>query len=305
MSNHLIVASMLALALAAPSTAQLVQWPAASGGNGHYYEVVLVPAGVSWTQAQVAAQTRGGYLATTTSAAENTFVFQLVDHPQYWNQEPTGGSNLGPWLGGYQTFDSGSTPNANWVWVTGEPWSYTNWFVGEPNNFLGSGEDYLSFKCHGTTNCRSGGWNDLPDAISTFGTAVKAYVVEYDTLPPAASCMVRNGSGVNPLACVCATLPVVGTTWQIGTTPNANTVFTAVVLSFQPAPTPLPLLGGEVLIDLGLAFQLAGNGVHAMPVPTGSAWLGFPVVVQGVRFDVVGGQTQVVLLNALDAVFGI
>lgn len=305
MKPHRLVASFFAMTLAATASAQIVQWTTASGGNGHYYEAVLVPSGISWTQARNAAQSRGGYLATPTSAAENNFVFQRINQPQYWNQEPAGGSNLGPWLGAYQTFDNGSTPSANWVWVTGEPWSYTNWYSGEPNNFLGSGEDYLSFKCHGTANCRSSGWNDLPDAISTFGTAVKAYVIEYDALPAAASCAVRNGSGVNPLDCQCNTLPIVGTTWSIRTTPNAGTVFTAVLLAFQPAPAPLPMFGGEVLIDTGAMFQMPGSGVHTLSVPTGTAWIGFPVFAQGARFDVVSGAVQIVLLNGLDAVFGI
>jgi hypothetical protein len=155
--------------------AQTTVWPV----NGHAYRAVLVPAGISWTDAKAAAQAAGGYLATVTSSAENAFVFALVDHPQYWNQEP-GGSNLGPWLGGYQTVDNGNA-SANWTWVSGEPWSFTAWFSGEPNNYQGAGENYLSYKCSGTAGCRSSGWNDLPDNISVFGTSVLSYVIEFDT----------------------------------------------------------------------------------------------------------------------------
>ncbi len=57
-----------------------------------------------------------------------------------------------------------------------------NWWPGEPNNYTGALENYLSFKCYGTVGCRSNKWNDLPDAISEFGTAVIAYVIEFDTL---------------------------------------------------------------------------------------------------------------------------
>ena len=48
------------------------------------------------------------------------------------------------WLGGFQDLTSPnySEPSGGWTWVTGEPWSYTNWFPGEPNN-TGGGEDYL------------------------------------------------------------------------------------------------------------------------------------------------------------------
>ena len=60
----------------------VVQWTTASGGNGHYYELVL-PAdpseNYSWTQANAAASSMTdngsqGYLATVTSAAENAFL---------------------------------------------------------------------------------------------------------------------------------------------------------------------------------------------------------------------------------------
>jgi len=292
--------TLLLLAIGAP--AQAVLWSPANGGNGHYYEVVYVAAGVSWTQAFTAATARGGYLATPTSAAENDFVFQLVDDALYGNQEPKG-SNLGPWLGGCQTSDPGTMPNANWTWVTGETWSFTSWHAGEPNNFLGAGEDYLSYKCHGSPGCRLRNWNDLPDLISVFGTPVRSYVVEYDGNPWPASCTLRNGSGVNPVACACLDLPVLGATWHIDTAPNANTVLTYVMVAFQPAATPLPFLGGEVLIDLA-ALPLAGFGTHAMTIPAGPMWLGFPVCAQGCRFDVVAGRAQLVMLNAIDGSFG-
>jgi hypothetical protein len=155
--------------------AKPVRW----AGNGHYYEVVLVPGGISWTQANAAATAAGGYLATLTSAAEDAFVFALLDNAAYWSQEPAG-SDLGPWIGAYQTSDNGSNPAANWVWVSGEPWSYTNWASDEPNNYTGSLENYLSFKCSGTANCRANVWNDLPDQISAYGTFVRAYVAEYN-----------------------------------------------------------------------------------------------------------------------------
>lgn len=163
--------------LAPAAHAAPVQWAV----NGHWYEAVSVPGGISWTQANAAAQAAGGYLATPATSSENAFIFSLVDSAFFWNREP-GGSNLGPWLGGYQTFDDGSTPAANWTWVTGEPWSFTVWHSGEPNNFTGADENYLSYKCYGPTGCRIGRWNDLPDAISEFGTAVVGYVIEYNSL---------------------------------------------------------------------------------------------------------------------------
>ena len=39
---------------------------------------MLAPDGVNWTSAQAIAAGRGGYLATITSAAENSFVYGLI-----------------------------------------------------------------------------------------------------------------------------------------------------------------------------------------------------------------------------------
>ena len=157
-----------------------IQWTVGSGGNGHYYDIIYVAGGISWSGAKTAALNANGHLATITSAAEGAFVYaNLVDNPLYWNQEP-GGSDLGPWLGAYQTSDNGSQASANWVWVTGEAWSYTNWHSGEPNNFTGALENYLSYKCSPAAGCRSSQWNDLPDVISVFATQVLTYVIEWD-----------------------------------------------------------------------------------------------------------------------------
>jgi hypothetical protein len=174
-----LVSALLSVS-STPIFATPIQWTTGSGGNGHYYDVVHAPAGISWSAANSAATSAGGYLATITSAAEGAFVYtSLVDNPIYWNQEPSG-SDLGPWLGAYQTSDNGGQASQNWVWVTGEPWSYTSWHSGEPNNFTGSQENYLSYKCSPTPNCRTSNWNDLPDNISVYGTSVLAYVIEWN-----------------------------------------------------------------------------------------------------------------------------
>jgi hypothetical protein len=52
-----------------------VQWPVASGGNGHFYQGFVAPSGITWQAAWDAATALGGYLATATNAAENDFIF--------------------------------------------------------------------------------------------------------------------------------------------------------------------------------------------------------------------------------------
>jgi|GEM_PF-6148322 len=85
--------------------------------NGHYYrrfEMVM-----NWFDARDYCESQGGYLATITSTAEQDFV--------YANLVQGGSSYLHEcWLGGYQS-DTATSPDTDWAWVTGEPWSYTNW----------------------------------------------------------------------------------------------------------------------------------------------------------------------------------
>ncbi len=74
----LLSAGVLAagLGLSAQAQSAAIEWTAGSGGNGHFYEVL---SGLeNWDSARADALSRGGYLATITSAAENTFVTNLL-----------------------------------------------------------------------------------------------------------------------------------------------------------------------------------------------------------------------------------
>lgn len=177
--------------------AQPVRWEVADGGNGHWYEARLgpllsngVPSVIIWDDAYLNAEAAGGYLATITSPAENEFVFSLVDSPEFWSSDTLGGY-FGPWLGGWQK--PGSTePAADWRWVTGEPFVYSNWHDGEPNDLFGQvlEDRILYFAAEGTTGPRSNFWNDENGRRRI----AIAYVVEYVPEPPATLCLV-------PFAC--------------------------------------------------------------------------------------------------------
>jgi beta-lactamase regulating signal transducer with metallopeptidase domain len=145
-------------------------WSVSADGNGHWYRVVHVPGGLTWDQANKAAQAQGGYLATITSAEENAFVFSLIRDPRYWN------GPRGPWIGGYQ--DPGCPVREGWHWITGEPFAYTKWSPGQPNDGCGADETRLEFGWGATTI--SDTWNDQPDWFS----GVFSYVVEGDPSGP-------------------------------------------------------------------------------------------------------------------------
>ena len=110
-----------------------VQWTVASGGNGHWYEVV--PVELDWFAAKTAAQQRAhlgmtGHLATLTSDAERLWVADnLLTIPRV-------PSEFWIWIGAKQNTQSTSysEPAGGWEWVTGETWDYTGWGSGEPNN---------------------------------------------------------------------------------------------------------------------------------------------------------------------------
>jgi hypothetical protein len=193
MFNQAIVRGLLGLGLVFGGVGQAigaVQW----SGNGHWYDAVVVPNGVSWADAKTLAENQGGYLATITSAAENDFVFSLISsNTDIWAQG-TNGFFYGPFLGGYQ-FDDQAEPSGHWQWVTGEPWEYTNWTAGQPDNEWGGTQDRLGFG-------GSVGSNGLPqfstwDDYRIAADNVKGYIVESTaTVPEPASFVIWSLFGL-------------------------------------------------------------------------------------------------------------
>jgi hypothetical protein len=138
---------------------RLVEWAVGDGGNGHLYEYVRTPG--TWIDANVAAATRSllkvpGHLVTITSAAENAFVTSLK-----------GDGDLRAWIGLTDVVVEGV-----FIWVTGEPFEFSNWSAGEPNA-ANPGEDYVEIFA-------SGGWNDISIGGDGFN---QGYIVEYDFSP--------------------------------------------------------------------------------------------------------------------------
>jgi len=191
--RSLVAAAALMLAgQAAVATSAPTQWTTAAGGNGHWYEVVVGPAGVTWEQALSAANAAGGYLATITSAAENAFAFSLANaRPDAWEAfNDQFGQLRGPWLGGFQPAGS-SEPFGGWTWTNGEgAFGFTAWQSASPNN-VGGNEYALEF--YGLFNTRESRWNDNSGSFPN-----KSYVIEWSTTPvpePGAWAMLLAGLG--------------------------------------------------------------------------------------------------------------
>ncbi|MBI1929555.1 hypothetical protein HYR99_35580 [Candidatus Poribacteria bacterium] len=139
--------------------AEPVQWE----GNGHWYDAIAFSS--KWIQARIVASRRTyldlpGHLATLTSQGENDFVAQTFQVDSYW-------------LGGVQSRRA-TEVDQGWKWITGEPWSFTNWSADEPNDCCATigiedGEEtFLNIWL-------GGAWNDM------FNDAVfPGYIIEYE-----------------------------------------------------------------------------------------------------------------------------
>ena len=158
-----------------------VKWDIASGGNNHYYDVILVGTPLSWDDARSAAQAIGSNwdLVTITSSAENDFVEGLfANNPIFFNTVASGSNRSGPWIGAYDVFGS-----ANFKWVTGEAVTYTNWGPREP---FGNGQtvSYTDF----TSPFGDGSgiaWNDIGPNLRLDGPI--SYIAETPVpIPPSA-----------------------------------------------------------------------------------------------------------------------
>ena len=156
-----------------------VQWPS----NNHYYAVIVAPGGISWTDANTAAQALDGQLASINSSSENDFVFSLIDDPQYWKPHTSFTSvdfNIGPWIGGHQP-EGTPEPNGGWEWTSTEQLNFAAWVPGEPNEGPIPGqatENRICYWVRGSMTDRVGQWNDFHDGGCWDGDCVIAYVVE-------------------------------------------------------------------------------------------------------------------------------
>ena len=123
--------------------------------NGSHYYCSL--AGLDWASAQAVCQSNGGNLAVINSEAENSFLTNVIPLSSAWI--------------GLNDIQS----EGNFSWITGEPVTYTNWYVGQPNNYNGN-QDAVELLEDGT-------WNDnyaslgleyimeISDCITTTQTA--------------------------------------------------------------------------------------------------------------------------------------
>jgi hypothetical protein len=152
----------LLLAAAASVSAQTVRGP-----NGHFYTLVSAP-GISWPAAHEAAEAslrngQPGHLVTITSQEEQDFLVGTFG----------AGALETKWMGLFQPVPEDA--ETGWEWVTGEPFNFTDWSAGEPNN--GNYGPVFGFESVGLF-WAGGRWNDAPP-LWNYGAGA-GYVVEWD-----------------------------------------------------------------------------------------------------------------------------
>ncbi len=113
----------------------------------HTYELISCPYALSWDMAKAYCEQSGGHLATITSVEEQNAISSLGE--EY------------AWIGGFRNSEN------SWKWVTDEPFGYTNWRSGEPNNGEGIEDRVGIYPDHG--------WNDYSNTT----TSVSHLIIEY------------------------------------------------------------------------------------------------------------------------------
>jgi len=173
---------LLSTLIAASVTAAPLEWPASSGGNGHFYEYVTGT--VSWEEARDAAAARTylgrpGHLVTITSPEENTFVAQSFDAE----------SDRFAWIGA-----SDEAVEGEWRWMVGPeagmqfanertptpPFNFAPWGEMEPNNFdhAGQREHWAGINLGSPTTFDATAFSEWGDTLMRPGN-FPGFIVEY------------------------------------------------------------------------------------------------------------------------------
>lgn len=138
--------------------------------TAHSSRYEIVQADVSWSEANRAAISKGGHLATITSENEMNTLTTMAEN--------AGLTYL--WIGGYTSVRSSSVYGH---WVTGEDFYYSSWYPGEPsrNDLDGAPEMYLMLWY--VNDYWS--WNDQRDdpireTGLTYFLGKTGYIIEYE-----------------------------------------------------------------------------------------------------------------------------
>ena len=190
-----------------------IEWRVADGGNGHWYQLIHNGSYLCWSDANDRAIALGATLVSETSIAEHNFIAaQFISRDDAWS------GRWGPWIGAHLV-------NGAWSWTTGESWSFSAWYPGEPNghgaepvaSYIALGEgggcgrtttwnDWVNCAQVQSSGCEVGVWNYIVewsadcnnDGIVDYGQCRDGSLPDFngnnipDCCEQAAACVVGN-----------------------------------------------------------------------------------------------------------------
>jgi hypothetical protein len=157
--NYFCWVAMLTVAFCSQARAGVVTGPITDPSNGYSYYLLTTD---TWTNSESEAVAMGGHLATVNNSSENTWILNTFGD--------YGGVDRFLWIGLYDPSQdqNGGGHASNFVWVDGDPVTYTNWSIDEPND-LNGGEFWTEMfpenvaRGSGYPTAPPGTWNDVPN----------------------------------------------------------------------------------------------------------------------------------------------
>ena len=89
-------------------------------------------------------------------------------------------NGVGPWLGGLQS-EGSAEPSSGWHWITGEPFTFTIWGTGQPDNWEGV-QNRLHFASFPALKAKT--WNDYAGTPTALQPSPRGFIVEWSSAPP-------------------------------------------------------------------------------------------------------------------------
>ena len=250
--------------------------------NGHLYKTS--PNNMTMPQARLWAASLGGYLVAINDAAEHAWVA---------NEVPSGSI----WLGASDELTEGT-----WLWDNGDPFVYTGWGGGEPNDSAGcNGEDFVEMDSAGT-------WRDYPSGPSPCGNVTRRGMAEIPTANLASISDLGGACGPNPITPGLFSEPhVVGTTVSIGVF-DADPGDVVFVLKSPPPSTPAPLGSCTIFLDQtqstlvsGFVANGFGSGAITVAIPSDPMLLGIVEIWQAQIIPLIPAASYT---NAIEVTIG-
>ena len=140
-----------------------VQWRVEDGGNGHWYQGVLVAPPVTAETGTAMATSMGAHLVDIATPQEWSIVSAVSDQGALWAS-----NSVGPLIG--LTTDAGDCSAG--CWTTGAPVSFTNWHPGNPDH---PGVD----RCVFLYIRSSRQWQNHPCGAPNWGVLCNSAIIEW------------------------------------------------------------------------------------------------------------------------------